>query len=187
MEVENGGNKEVVVANKRSFRCSDLVLRFLALALTLVAAIVLGVNKETKNVSMEILPKLPPLTVPVTAKWHYLSAFVYLVVADSIACAYAAISLVITLANRGNKKGLTLLIMISDLIMVGLLFSGGGAATSVGLIGYEGNTHLRWNKVCNIFDRYCHQVAASLFLSLLGATIFLVMVSLSTLNLAKKH
>lgn len=69
--------KEVKVETKgRRMRSCEVVLRLLALALTLVAAIVLGVNKETKMVPMTLSPSLPPLNVPVTAKWRYLSAFV---------------------------------------------------------------------------------------------------------------
>lgn len=76
LEGANGRGKEVEVANKRSLRGSDLILRLLAFGLTLVAAIVLGINKQTKLVSMSVVSTLPPISVPVTAKWHYLSAFV---------------------------------------------------------------------------------------------------------------
>ena len=62
-KVGNGGLREVV-------------LRVLALVLTLVAAILLGVDKQTKIVSVTISPGLPPFNVPATAKFNYLSAFV---------------------------------------------------------------------------------------------------------------
>ncbi|CAI9118728.1 OLC1v1020332C1 [Oldenlandia corymbosa var. corymbosa] len=184
----NNNNKEVVeVANKSSLRGSDLMLRFLAFATTLVAAIVLGTDKQTKLVSMQVVPTLPPLSIPVTAKWHYLSAFVYFVVANAIACAYAALSLLLVLASRGKKKGLTMLIITMDLLMVALLFSSGGAALAVGLIGYQGNSHVQWNKVCNVFGKFCHQVAGAIVVSLLGSAVFLLLVLLATLNLHKKH
>lgn len=67
---------QVMVANKKTVRGSDVVLRFLAFALTLVAAIVLGVDKQSKVVSVSIVPSLPPINAFLTAKWHYLSAFV---------------------------------------------------------------------------------------------------------------
>ncbi|KAL3505781.1 hypothetical protein ACH5RR_031163 [Cinchona calisaya] len=188
LEGANGGRgKEVGVANKRKVRGSDLILRFLGFALTLVAAIVLGIDKQTKLVTMTVVSTLPPISVPVTAKWHYLSAFVYLVVANAITCAYAAISLLLVLANRGGKKGLALMIIILDLLMVALLFSASGAALAVGLIGYQGNSHVQWNKVCNVFGKFCNQVAAAIVVSLLGSTVFLLLVLLAALNLHKKH
>ncbi|KAL6982393.1 hypothetical protein U1Q18_046427, partial [Sarracenia purpurea var. burkii] len=74
-----GGAQEVVVEKKKRIRKAgfcELVLRVLALALTLAAAIVLGVDKQTKVVPVAILPTLPPLNVPLTANWVHLSAFV---------------------------------------------------------------------------------------------------------------
>lgn len=70
--------KEVEVVNRSSnFSGKDLAVRFLALTLTLVAAILLGVDKETKTVSVTLVSSLPPIDLPVTAKWTQMSAFVY--------------------------------------------------------------------------------------------------------------
>lgn len=108
-------------------------------------------------------------------------------VANAVACAYAAFSLLLVLASRGAKKGLALMINILDLLMVALLFSAGGAALAVGLIGYEGNSHVQWNKVCNVFGKFCGQVAGAIAVSLLGSAVFLLLVLLATLSLHKKH
>lgn len=113
--------------------------------------------------------------------------FRYFVVANAIACAYAAISLLLVLGNLGAKKGLALIIITLDLVMVALLFSSGGAALAVGLIGYQGNSHVQWNKVCNMFGKFCNQVAGGIIVSLLGSAVFLLLVLLATLNLHKKH
>lgn len=71
--------------------------------------------------------------------------------------------------------------------MVALLFSAGGAALAVGLIGYQGNSHVQWNKVCNAFDKFCQQVAAAIVVSLCGSAVYLLLVLLAALNLHKKH
>ncbi|KAK6130469.1 hypothetical protein DH2020_035783 [Rehmannia glutinosa] len=184
----NGGIESgVAVANKNKMRGWDVVLRFLALALSLTAAVVLGVNKETTTVAVALVPTLPPVNIPVTAKWHDLSAFVFFVVANIVACVYAAISLLLTLANRSGKKGITMLINFLDLTMVALLFSSVGAAVAIGLMGYEGNSHVQWKKVCNVFDRFCDQAAAALGLSGGASLAFFMLVVLATLNLHKKH
>ncbi|KAL0457308.1 UNVERIFIED_CONTAM: CASP-like protein 1E2 [Sesamum latifolium] len=175
------------VANKRNIRGWDLVLRFLALALSLAAAVVLGVDKESTTVAMTLVPTLPPVNVPVVAKWHYLSAFVFFVVGNAIACAHAAISLLLTLANRGGNKGIAMMIVLFDLVMVALLFSSLGAAIAIGLVGYEGNSHVQWKKVCNVFDKFCNQAAAAFGLSGAASVAFFLLVVLATLNLHKKH
>ncbi|XP_050219637.1 CASP-like protein 1E1 [Mercurialis annua] len=160
-----------------------LGLRVLALVLTLTAAIVLGVDKQTKIVPIQLTPALPPLNVPLEAKWHYLSAFVFFVISNAIASAYAAISLILSCCA---KKRMLPMILILDLLMVALLFCSNGAATAIGLMGYKGNSHVRWNKVCHVFGRFCNQVAASLIISLLGSLVFLLLVMLTTLRLHRK-
>ncbi|KAL9161400.1 hypothetical protein ABFS82_07G019400 [Erythranthe guttata] len=182
--VESAGAR---VANRRNMSGCDVVLRLLALALTLTAAVVLGVDKQNTTVAVTLVPTLPPVNVPVTAKWHHLSAFVFFVVANAIACAHAAISLALTLANRSGKKGITMIVVLFDLVMVALLFSGVGAAASIGVMGFEGNSHVQWKKVCNVFGKFCHQAAAAIGLSGVAALVFFLLVALATWNLHKKH
>ncbi|XVF28403.1 hypothetical protein REPUB_Repub15cG0026500 [Reevesia pubescens] len=183
--IGGAGSKREVGMSRRVSIC-DLILRVLALLLTLAAAIVLGVNKQTKVVPIQITPTLPPIDVAAHAKWHYLSAFVYSMVADIIACSYGAISMLIVLGTRNAKTGLAQIIIVFDLIMVGLLFSANGAALAIGLMGYKGNSHVQWKKVCNVFDKFCHHVAISVVLSLVGSLAFMALVALAVLSFHKR-
>lgn len=54
----------------------EVILRVLGFLLSFVAAIVIGVGKETKVVPITISSQLPPFHILAVAKWHYLSAFV---------------------------------------------------------------------------------------------------------------
>ncbi|XP_021766211.1 CASP-like protein 1E1 [Chenopodium quinoa] len=163
----------------------ELVLRVLALILTLAAAILLGLDKQTKMVPIKVFSNLPAFDVPVMAKFSHVSAFVYSVVANSIASVFAAVSLALTLGS-GKGGSRLMMILVADLIMVALLFSSIGGTSAVGVIGIKGNSHLQWNKVCNVYDRFCHQVAASVVLSLLGAIIFLLLVILTASKIQKR-
>lgn len=110
----------------------------------------------------------------------------YFVVANAIACSYAAFSLVLSLLNKGKSRGfIRSAIIVMDILTVALLFSGFGAAAAVGAIGWRGNSHLNWNKMCNVFGRFCGQGAASLLLSLLGAMAFLSLSLLSAFRLQR--
>ncbi|KAL6339621.1 hypothetical protein AAG906_034706 [Vitis piasezkii] len=187
--VHNGVESHVKVVEKpRSVgSSSEFVLRILGLLLTLIAAVVAGVDKQTKIIPLTLIKTLPSLHVPVTAKWSDMSAFVYLVVSNAIACSYAAISLVlVTMLGRRGKGGRVLAVIVLDLHMVGLLFSANGAATAVGVLGQYGNSHVEWKKVCNVFDSFCDHLVASLALSFLGSLSFLGLVLLAILNLHKK-
>ncbi|KAL6968435.1 hypothetical protein U1Q18_034238 [Sarracenia purpurea var. burkii] len=181
-----GGGAEASAAGRR-VRCHDLVLRLLGLAFTLVAAVVGGVNKETQLVAVTMLETLPPLRIPVTAKWYYMSAFVYFVVSNAIACSYAAASLLLSMMSTTTHNGIIiLLLLILDLVTVALLFSANGAATAVGVLGLNGNSHLNWNKVCYMFETFCHRSIAAMVMSMLGSFIFLWLVVLAALDLLKK-
>lgn len=188
-EGRRSGNEEVVATWNKSTGRVEVVLRVMALSLTLVAAIILGVDKETQIVPITLVSTLPPLDVPVSAKWHYLSAFLYFVVANSIACAYAAVSVILSLMNKhGQKSFLTMFVLlVMDTLMIALLFSSNGAALAIGIVGYKGNSHVQWKKVCNVFGKFCNHAAASIVVSLLGSTAFILLVLLATLSLRRSH
>ncbi|XP_038901836.1 CASP-like protein 1E1 isoform X2 [Benincasa hispida] len=145
----------------------EVIFRVLGILLSSVAAIVVGVGKETKVVPITISSKLPPFQIVVVAKWYYLSAFV------------------LSNKNLSNNK-LTVLIIFLDTVTVALLSSGTGAVMAIGVMGYNGNSHVRWNKVCDTFGRFCKQVAASAVLSLAGAIVFMLLVILAVLGLLKR-
>ncbi|XP_040996122.1 CASP-like protein 1E1 [Juglans microcarpa x Juglans regia] len=184
------GNYMQKVEVPRQRTSADLLLRLLALALTLVSAITIGLSKQTRVVRAVVVASLPPLYVPVPARWHYISAFVYFLVANVIACSYATLSLVLVLISRkrpGDMNSiLHSMILVLDILMVALLFSCNGASMAIGIIGYRGNTHLRWQKICNLFERFCGQVAASIAVSMAGAMMFILMVAFSGLRLREK-
>lgn len=104
-------------------------------------------------------------------------------VSNAIACSYAAISILLSLSG---KKSSVLITIILDLLMVALLFSGIGAAGAIGLMGYKGNSHVRWKKVCNVYGRFCNQAVAAIALSFLGSVVFVLLITLAVLRLHKK-
>ncbi|KAH6788055.1 hypothetical protein C2S52_007607 [Perilla frutescens var. hirtella] len=187
--ITNGGEeKYVAVANKRKMVGWSLFLRVAAVALGLAAAVVLGLDKQTTTVVMQLVPTLPPVNVPVTAEWHYLSAFVYFLAANAIASAYGAISLLLILANtRVANRKIDVIVVVLDLSTTALLFSSFGAAAAVGIIGHEGNSHVQWRKVCNVFDKFCVQGAAAMLLSGGASLVFFLLVAISILNHHNKY
>ncbi|OWM71279.1 CASP-like protein 1E1 [Punica granatum] len=184
---EEGAQKVAGDYEKRGVRGWELALRAVAFGLTLAAVVVLGTDKQTTTVPLQVSPSLPPLIVPVSAKWHYLSAFVYFVVANAVACGYAALSLLLLfLISRGGKTAAFAVITIIDIMMVALLFSSNGATTAVGILGREGNSHVQWNKVCNVFDKFCDRVAVAVVLSLVGSLGFVILASFAIMGLHRR-
>ncbi|XP_043721005.1 CASP-like protein 1E1 [Telopea speciosissima] len=101
----------------------------------------------------------------------------------------------------GPKTNVTILVL--DLVMVALLFSNSGAAAAIGAVGYKvaapagptndfltqhkENEPAKWEKICDMLEKYCHFTTASIVLSLLGALIFLILVVLTALHLNKRR
>ncbi|OMO77864.1 hypothetical protein CCACVL1_14760 [Corchorus capsularis] len=183
----NGSNiVKVVEQSSRRVTYCDVMLRFMGLLLTLVAAIVTGLDKETQTISVSISKNLPTLHVPVTAKWQYMSATVYFLISNAIACSYTLASLVASMSVRTSKDKTGILVVIFDLTIMAFLFSANGAAIAVGVLARDGNSHVQWNKVCNMFGGFCRQMTAAIILSLVGSLVFFWLVALAILNLHKK-
>ncbi|XP_074292297.1 CASP-like protein 1E1 [Silene latifolia] len=184
----NGMEKGIEQGKNGGKKWDEIIIRVLVLLLTLVAAILIGVNKQTKIVAITISPDLPAFNVPVTAKSSYVSAFVYFVVANSIACVFTAVTLVATFARKGGRTSLLLFTtMLIDVMMVALLFSCVGAAGAVGVLGAKGNSHLRWNKVCDVYTKYCHQVEAAIALSFFAAVAYVLLLLLEVSKLQRSR
>ena len=75
MESQNKASIGGIQSREKEMKVANLV-RLLAFVLTLVAAVLFGLDKQTKVVPVQLNASLPPINVPVSAKWHYLSAFV---------------------------------------------------------------------------------------------------------------
>ncbi|KAL2345375.1 hypothetical protein Fmac_006660 [Flemingia macrophylla] len=170
---------KVVESPTRVLKAYDVLLRCIALSLTLVATIIVAVDHETKIISYA------EMHFKATAKWEYMSAIVFFLVSNAIACSYAAISLVMTAMARSNGKDDVAVLVLTalDLVIMALLFSANGAASAVGLIARKGNSHVEWTKVCNVFDAYCRYITAALVLSIVGSATFLLLVLHSVLKL----
>ncbi|KAL6615318.1 hypothetical protein ACP70R_037588 [Stipagrostis hirtigluma subsp. patula] len=157
-----------------------VALRAFVLAATLVAAVVMGVDRQTRTIQVTITDTLPPLQVPIIAKWSYSSAFVYFVVANAMVCAFSAVAVA---ASR--RRGAAVALMVGDLLALALLFSAVGAAAEFGILGERGNSHVRWAKVCNVYGRFCERAMAAVIVSLLAAFANLVLLMLTILNVHK--
>lgn len=77
VKMEDEKNEEMKkIGNYDNNTKVEMVFRVLGFVLSFVAAIVVGLNKQTKVVPLTISLNLHPLDYTFTAKWHYLSAFV---------------------------------------------------------------------------------------------------------------
>ncbi|RWR94108.1 CASP-like protein 1D1 [Cinnamomum micranthum f. kanehirae] len=159
----------------------DLALRLLLFASTLTGVVVMVTSKQTEL--------LFPFPVTKTAKFNYSPAFIYFVVALSVACLYSILTITASIyfilkPSPSNK--LLLLLVSVDALMAVLVASATGASASVAYIGLKGNSHVGWIKVCNIYHKFCRHIASSTALALVASIILLWLVLLSTLSIYRR-
>jgi uncharacterized protein (TIGR01569 family) len=165
---------------------ADVVLRVVLFAAAVTSVVVIVTSNQTKLVP---LPVPPFLKVPRPAKFVHSPAFVYFVAALSIAGLYsiitAAVSFLALLKPRWSTKLLAHFV-IFDVLILGIVAAATGAAGGVAYIGLKGNSHVGWLKVCNVYDKFCQKVAASIAVSLVASIVLVLLVILSTYSLSKK-
>ncbi|RRT50785.1 hypothetical protein B296_00051521 [Ensete ventricosum] len=72
------------------------------------------------------------------------------------------------------------------LVMAGVMASATGTAGSVAYLGLKGNSHVNWNKVCNVYDKFCRHVGSSAALSLVASAVLVSLVVLSSYSLYRR-
>ena len=70
-------------------------------------------------------------------------------------------------------------------LMLGIVASATGAGGGVAYEALKGNPHIRWNKICHMYDIFCRHLGFSMCVSLLSSMTLLALVWLSVYVLAK--
>lgn len=174
-----------VVAATTDKKCGvvDVVLRFLLLAASITAVVVMVTSKQT-----EIIPTLRG-PAPIPAKFQHSPAFIYFIVALSVAGLYSIITAIVSLSFLGKPNvpaKLFWFLIIDDVLMLGIVAAATGAAGAVGYIGLKGNTHVQWREICNVYDKFCRHVGSSIAVSLVAAVVLVLLVIVNAHSLYRR-
>ncbi|KAF6173757.1 hypothetical protein GIB67_042925 [Kingdonia uniflora] len=161
-----------------SFSYLSLSLRILFLVLTILAVVLMVHYTQTE------LVQVSPLQYPFLKSVNFKSspAFIYFVVALSVACLHSIITIVASLLvirKRYPSTKLLLHLVLMDVLMLGIVASATGAAGAVGYIGLKGNSHAGWGKVCSVYDKFCRHIGSSIAISLFASILLVLLVMLS--------
>ncbi|KAI9122865.1 hypothetical protein K1719_005754 [Acacia pycnantha] len=160
----------------KDYSTFDIILRFLLFASSLVAVVVIATSKQTKTLG----------PIEREANFKHSPAFIYFLVAFSISGLYSILTFLasISFLQKPDLKLKYLLhFLFWDALILGIIASATGAAGGVAYIGLKGNDHVNWNKVCNVFDKFCKHIAGSLAVALFGSVVTVLLIWLSASSL----
>ncbi|KAK1430821.1 hypothetical protein QVD17_13858 [Tagetes erecta] len=170
----------------KNHRRIDVALRAVLFVTALAALVVMVTSKQSKMVRVS-----PLMAIPLDANWTQLPAYIYYVTAHCVACLYSLItcaSSVLALKNTSKStEKMQSCFVILDSLLLGIIGSASGAGAAVAYIGIKGNSHSRWNKICNVFGSFCHHIGISVFMSLISTVTLVLLVWLSFYMLTKKN
>ncbi|XP_058735776.1 CASP-like protein 1B1 [Vicia villosa] len=163
-----------------------LSIRIITFLATASATIVMALNKQTKNFVVATVGSIP-VTVPLVAKFQHTPAFIFFVVANGIVSFHNLVMIAMDiLGPKFDNKGLQLaLIAVLDTMALALASAGDGAATSMSELGRNGNSHAKWNKICDKFETYCNRGGGALIASFIGLILLLIVTVMSINKLLK--
>ncbi|XP_073059939.1 CASP-like protein 1B1 [Primulina eburnea] len=163
------------------------LLRLLAFLATLSATLVMALNKETKKVLVATIGTTS-IEATLKARFQDTPAFVFFVIVNGNASLHNILMLVVTFIGYkfGLKGHAPLAIAILDLMNVVLVSSGESAAVFMGQLGRDGNSHARWNKICDKIESFCDRGRAAMLASLLGLLLMIIITVASIIRLSNK-
>ncbi|KAL5541795.1 hypothetical protein UlMin_009505 [Ulmus minor] len=156
----------------------DVALRVLLFASTLTSIIVLVTSKQTVRAPL-----------PLQAKFQHTPAFIYFLVALSVSGLYGLITTLASISIIKKPEFSTkywLFFVLGDVLILGILASATGTAGGIAYLGLKGNDHVRWQKVCNVFDKFCRHIGGSIAVSLFASVLLVLLVFLSIFSIHKR-
>ncbi|KAJ9691373.1 hypothetical protein PVL29_013529 [Vitis rotundifolia] len=179
------GSKQGIVSVTKANRDQIvLVLRVVAFMATASATIVMCLNQETKTLLVGTVGSTP-ITATLKAKFQHTPAFVFFVVANGLASVHNLVMLVVDVfGGKLDCKGLRLVIItILDMVIVAVVAAGACSAAFMAELGKNGNSHAKWNKLCDKFESFCHQGAGALISSFIALLLLLLISAISIITL----
>ncbi|XP_068333581.1 casparian strip membrane protein 1-like [Pyrus communis] len=158
----------------------DFTLRVVAVLGTLASAIAMGTSRET-------LP-FAARSVRFRARYKDLPTLTFFVVTNSIVCVYLVLSLPVSIVHiiwtaAVNSR---IILIISDMVMMGLVTAGASAATAIVYLAHYGNPSTNWFAFCQQFNSFCERISGSLIGSFVAITVLVLLIIMSSAAISRR-
>ncbi|CAA0825242.1 Casparian strip membrane protein 3 [Striga hermonthica] len=156
---------------RRGLAILDFVMRICALVAALSAATTMGTTDQT---------------LPFFTQFSQFQAS-YETSRPSLASGYLVLSLPFSIVCivRPQAQGIKLLLLLFDTALVVLTTAGAAAAAAIVYLAHNGNSKTNWLSICQQFNDFCRRTSGAVVAAFIGAAIFVFLVLLSALALAK--
>ncbi|XP_006664182.1 CASP-like protein 1B2 [Oryza brachyantha] len=161
---------------KEKFITLQPVLRASVFLATAVAAVIMGLNKQSYTTVVAIVGT-KPVTQTFTAQFKDTPAFVFFVIANAIVSGYNLV--VMVMRRLMQRRAQSLIVHLLDMVILTLLATGSATAASMAQLGKNGNLHARWNPICDKFGSFCNRGGIALVSSFIGVALMLALNLLS--------
>ncbi|KAM6573641.1 hypothetical protein CsatA_017721 [Cannabis sativa] len=93
-------------------------------------------------------------------------------------------------ANYDDLPTFTLFVVVNGvvggyLVMLGFLTAGASASAAIVYLAHQGNTTANWFAICQQFNSFCGRISGSLIGSFVGVAVFILIILLSAVALAR--
>ncbi|WCJ28161.1 CASP-like protein 2B1 [Euphorbia peplus] len=177
--VYHGSDLKVI---DRKVRLSELILRCLICGLGVVSAVLVATDSQVREI----------FSIQKTARYTDMKALVFLVVANGIAAAYSLLQVVrcVVCMVRGSvlfSKPLAWLIFVADQVMAYLVVAAAASAAQSAALAKFGQDDLQWMKICNMYEKFCNQIAEGIAAALLVSISMVAVSCISAFSLFRLY
>ncbi|TMX05760.1 hypothetical protein EJD97_001795 [Solanum chilense] len=184
MAQEGNGQKIDVAKSKVYYSWVMPLLRLLAFGATISATLVMALNNQKKTIVVATIGTTP-IQATLNAKFQHTPAFVFFVIANGLGSLHNLLMLAFCfIGNKYDYKGLRFYVIgILDMINVALISGGSSSAAFMGQLGRNGNSHARWDKICDKFYTFCNHGEGAIIASFIGLLLMIITTAINIIKL----
>ncbi|XP_055805009.1 CASP-like protein 1B2 [Solanum dulcamara] len=188
MSQEGNGQKSYLAKPKDCCNWVMPLLRLLAFGATISATLVMALNNEKKTFVVATIGTTP-IQATLHAKFQHTPAFVFFVIANGLCSLHNLLMLASCfIGSKYDYMGLRFYVIgILDMINVALISGGASSAAFMGQLGRDGNSHARWNKICDKFYTFCNHGEGAIIASFIGLLLMIITTGINIIKLKNVH
>ncbi|KAI0488154.1 CASP-like protein 1C1 [Dendrobium catenatum] len=145
----------------KAYRICTILLRLMAMAAVIAAAVVMATSHETTTY----------FNLTLKADFTQTPSFKFFLIANCIAALYSLLALFASWTFIPPRW-----VMVFDVMIAMLLTSAMAAALAIAQIGKKGNQHAGWLPICDQVPKYCNHVMGALISGFVGLLFYTIIV-----------